>query len=307
MAEAPGVAISDAEWEWRRSNPIGTAIPTPRRRPPTPNAGSIHGGAPPEPALDGLRRLSGIIFGNTSRTALAAGAKLCRIFGTASRSACAVGLRLSPALWAASRSTPAATPPHARGNRNADSRSRGREGSVGASRGTFVWTSEAPVIECRRGTGGGGKLGTGSGGLLAALAAIWLGASTPELAFVIGAGRNVPPAVIRDSGGGGGFDACRGGGIGAGGAPASVHESSMSKAPLTSSISGATGSCGGAFPSGARPFGTGLGRPGSPEPAESGTSRLECVADFGSLSSFTDGPMTRIPPRAQIPCEKSAP
>ena len=268
--------------------------------------------------LGGLRRLSVTIFGSALRMALAAGCKLSRIFGTASRSACAAGLRLSPALCMASRTAPAATPPQARGSLSADSRSLGRERSVGGSRGTpgelsldVSATAKENGRVCGAGSVAGrlgpvavgaesaGWLGAGNGGWLAVGSAGRLGA---------GAGRNVPPAVMRDRGGGGGFDTCRAGDIGAGGSAwMSGDESSMSRAPLTSSTSGAIGglsAAGGVAALTAAPRDDGLegaGIRGAPNAFALGPSLLEGAAAFGSWSWLTDG---RCP--GYLPWKKSA-
>jgi len=124
----------------------------------------------------------------------------------------------------------------------------------------------------------------------------WFGAGEPVLAFMLAAGRNVPPAVMRESGGGGGLDTRWEGGI-EGGGGASADKSSRSRAPLTSSTSPASaglelaaGGC--AMEPGFRV--TGLGGAGSPGPRASRPSRLMVDAGFGSLSWFTDSPAPRI-------------
>jgi hypothetical protein len=260
---------------------MGTAIAIPSKRPPTPKAKSIPRGAAPDFA--GLRRLSGIILGNTSRMALAAGAKLSRIFGTASRSACAVGLRLSPALWTASRSAPAATPPHAVGSFKADSRSRGKDLSVSGSAGTPDDALSRAEAAGRCGLSGvrseaawASTNGAGGVGWLDAGGAAWLGSGT---AGWFGAGPG-----CREIGGGGGFETRID--VGAG-AAMSGDESSISRAPLTSSTSGAVGrlevaGCACAAGMGSRE--SGLGGAGSSAPFPSVVSRLAGVANFGSLS-----------------------
>jgi hypothetical protein len=102
------------------------------------------------------------------------------------------------------------------------------------------------------------------------------------------AGRNVPPAVIREIGGGGGFETRIEVG---GGAAMSGDESSISRAPLTSSTSGVTGRLEVAgFTAGVGSRDSGLGGEGSPAPFPSVVSRLAGVANFGSLSWLTDGP-----------------
>jgi hypothetical protein len=112
---------------------------------------------------------------------------------------------------------------------------------------------------------------------------------TLGLEVMFGAGRSVPPAVIREIGGGGGFETRID--VGAG-AAMSGDESSISRAPLTSSTSGAVGrlevaGCACAAGMGSRE--SGLGGAGSSAPFPSVVSRLAGVANFGSLSWLTDG------------------